>query len=116
MIARPKISRNERKTTEIGAFEVGNFALLSCPGPGPRRRVPRLPRAREEAAAPAIVHADDGPLPAGERLTYLEGKNQSRSFEMPVLSGGEVRMELQGPLAAMLGESPAAALADPVSQ
>ncbi|KAH8083923.1 hypothetical protein JL720_8164 [Aureococcus anophagefferens] len=32
MIARPKISRNERKTTEIGAFEVGNFALLSCPG------------------------------------------------------------------------------------
>ncbi|KAK7236182.1 hypothetical protein SO694_00060168 [Aureococcus anophagefferens] len=26
MIARPKISRNERKTTEIGAFEVGNFA------------------------------------------------------------------------------------------
>ncbi|KAK7238998.1 hypothetical protein SO694_000263114 [Aureococcus anophagefferens] len=28
MIARPKISRNERKTTEIGAFEVGNFALF----------------------------------------------------------------------------------------
>ena len=26
MIARPRISRNERKTTEIGAFEVGNFA------------------------------------------------------------------------------------------
>ena len=26
MIARPKISRNEWKTTEIGAFEVGNFA------------------------------------------------------------------------------------------
>ena len=33
MIARPKISRNERKTTEIGAFEVGNFAPFSCPGP-----------------------------------------------------------------------------------
>jgi hypothetical protein len=32
MIARPKISRNERKTTETGAFEVGNFAPLSCPG------------------------------------------------------------------------------------
>ena len=32
MIARPKISRNERKTTEIGAFEVGNFAPFSCPG------------------------------------------------------------------------------------
>ena len=32
MIARPKISRNERKTAEIGAFEVGNFAPFSCPG------------------------------------------------------------------------------------
>ena len=33
MIARPKISRNEWKTTEMGAFEVGNFALFSCPEP-----------------------------------------------------------------------------------
>jgi hypothetical protein len=43
MIARPKISRNERKTTEIGAFEVGNFAPFSCPGPtsSPRRRAGR---------------------------------------------------------------------------
>ena len=32
MIARPKISRNEWKAAELGAFEVGNFALLSCPG------------------------------------------------------------------------------------
>ena len=32
MIARPKISRNERKTAEIGAFEVGNFAPFCCPG------------------------------------------------------------------------------------
>ena len=31
MIARPKISRNEWKTAEIGAFEVGNVALFSCP-------------------------------------------------------------------------------------
>ena len=37
MIARPKISRNERKTTEIGAFEVGNFAPFSCPGGAPLR-------------------------------------------------------------------------------
>ena len=55
MIARPKISRNERKTTEIGAFEVGNFALFSAPratgargstraGPGGRG----APRARAE--------------------------------------------------------------------
>ena len=32
MIARPKISRNEWKMAERGAFEVGNFAPLSCPG------------------------------------------------------------------------------------
>ena len=32
MIARPKISRNERETAERGAFEVGNFAPFSCPG------------------------------------------------------------------------------------
>ena len=32
MIARPKISRNERKTAEMRAFEVGNFAPFSCPG------------------------------------------------------------------------------------
>ena len=32
MIARPKVSRNEWKPAERGAFEVGNFALLSCPG------------------------------------------------------------------------------------
>ena len=31
MIARPKISRNEWKTAEIGAFEVWNFALFFCP-------------------------------------------------------------------------------------
>ena len=31
MIARPRISRNEWNTAEIGAFEVGNFALFSCP-------------------------------------------------------------------------------------
>ena len=31
MIARPKISRNEWKMAEIGAFEVGNFALFCCP-------------------------------------------------------------------------------------
>ena len=36
MIARPKISRNEWKTAEIGAFEVGNFALFCCPAPNVR--------------------------------------------------------------------------------
>ena len=34
MIARPKISRNELKPAEKGAFEVGNFALFCCPVKG----------------------------------------------------------------------------------
>ena len=41
MIARPKISRIEWKTAEIGAFEVGNFALFCCPG-GERETPRRL--------------------------------------------------------------------------
>ena len=32
MIARPKLGRNERKTTERGAFEVRHVAPLCCPG------------------------------------------------------------------------------------
>ena len=40
MIARPKISRNEWKTVEIGAFEVGNVAPFSCSALR-RRRVER---------------------------------------------------------------------------
>ena len=42
MIARPKISQNEWKTAEIGAFEGGHVALLCCPvadGARPERRV-----------------------------------------------------------------------------
>ena len=50
MIARPKISRNELKLAERGAFEVGNFAPFSCPGP--RAPAPQLPR-RERAGAEA---------------------------------------------------------------
>jgi alcohol dehydrogenase len=45
MIARPKISRNEWKTAELGAFEVGNFALLSCPGRGRSARASTSPTA-----------------------------------------------------------------------
>ena len=37
MIARPKISRNEREMAEKGAFEVGNFAPFCCPGARPTR-------------------------------------------------------------------------------
>ena len=32
MIARPKMSQNEWKTTEIRASKVGNFSPFSCPG------------------------------------------------------------------------------------
>ena len=38
MIARPKISRNEWKLAEVGAFEVGHVALSCRPGRSPRRR------------------------------------------------------------------------------
>ncbi|KAK7250161.1 hypothetical protein SO694_0000651 [Aureococcus anophagefferens] len=48
MIARPKISRNKWKLAEIGAFEVGNFALLCCPG----RRRRRGARARSGPGTP----------------------------------------------------------------
>jgi WD40 repeat protein len=45
MIARPEISRNERKTAERGAFEVGNFARFSRPGKNAQYRAhgPGLP-------------------------------------------------------------------------
>ena len=43
MIVRPKTSRNERKATEIGAFEVGNCAPFSCPG-STTTRAPRRTR------------------------------------------------------------------------
>ena len=49
MIARPKISRNEWKMAEIGAFEVGNFALFCCPGGRGRAPRGRHAEAAEEA-------------------------------------------------------------------
>ncbi|KAH8044610.1 hypothetical protein JL720_17020 [Aureococcus anophagefferens] len=60
MIARPKIGRNERKTTEIGAFEVGNFAPFCCPGEhrGNDPSSPPLTKLREgEVARAALVCA-----------------------------------------------------------
>ena len=38
MIARPKMSQNEWKTTEIRASKVGNFSPFSCPGDELRRK------------------------------------------------------------------------------
>jgi len=60
MIARPKISRNERKTTERGAFEVGNFAPFSCPGRGWYHPATYELRCGAEALA-ALRHAEAHP-------------------------------------------------------
>ena len=60
MIARPKISRNEWKPAELGAFEVGNFALLSRPG----RRLPEAAHLRVRAAREP-VHGGGGGRPPG---------------------------------------------------
>uniref|UniRef100_A0A7S2NN36 Uncharacterized protein n=1 Tax=Haptolina brevifila TaxID=156173 RepID=A0A7S2NN36_9EUKA len=54
----------------------------------------------------------DGPLPPGERLTYLDGKSVTKKFKMQVLSGGNVRMVLQGPLVELLSENAELALAN----
>ena len=53
MIARQKISRNERETTEIGAFEVGNFAPFSCPGSRPRWTCPCSSSSTAASARPS---------------------------------------------------------------
>ena len=65
MIARPKISRNEWNTAEIGAFEVGHVALF-------RRPVARvLERGR---AAREYVHGPDGRVRDGRRGLGEEGR------------------------------------------
>jgi hypothetical protein len=46
MIARPEIGRNERKTAELGAFEVGHVAPLCCPGRPASPRPTRTATAR----------------------------------------------------------------------
>ena len=62
MIARPKISRNEWKSTEIGAFEVGNFApfpaqveLGALHHPVPRRPSPAPGSGARRAAGGAAL-------------------------------------------------------------
>jgi hypothetical protein len=91
MIARPKISRNERKTTEIGAFEVGNFAPLSCPGrfhgqiPGLRLVVLTSPSKTYNVAgldlALAVIPDD-----ALRRRYFRAGRDQA---EVPARAGKE---------------------------
>ena len=71
MIARPKISRNEWKTAEKGAFEVGKFALSRRPGgdvgqdgrggPGRegRRGPVHEPRIELAPEAPVVAREDE---------------------------------------------------------
>mmetsp|Transcript_17714 Transcript_17714/g.57556 ORF Transcript_17714/g.57556 Transcript_17714/m.57556 type:complete len:234 (+) Transcript_17714:788-1489(+) len=73
MIARPSMSRNEWKATEIGAFEVGNVALFSRPdrdraGRQERDVEPELPEVRAAVAAEAAdVVASAAARHAGRR-------------------------------------------------
>ena len=64
MIARPKISQNEWKPAEIGAFEVGNFALLSCPARDHRRGDDRQQTGEEQREGERPKGLD--PEPDGE--------------------------------------------------
>ena len=99
MIARPKISRNEWKTAEIGAFEVGNFALLSCPAGDLRVDVlERLhddleaaPHAGRDHAEAHAVHVDDQDLlehrdvrVVAARREVLEGDERLRADRAPL--------------------------------
>ena len=69
MIARPKISRNEWKPTEIGAFEVGP---MSRPFPAPDEAGVEEPKLRRE---------DGGVVREGHRLVRPLP-------EVPVVDGG----------------------------
>ena len=69
MIARPKISRNEWKTAEIGAFEVGNFALFCCPGDGLA-----VVRERVVDRAPLLEHEPQVRVGRGEARRQPHGR------------------------------------------
>ena len=58
MIARPKISRNEWKSAEIGAFEVGNFPALGLAEAHPR-------------AVAGDVEAEDGEVRRDQQAVEL---------------------------------------------
>ena len=80
MIARPKISRIEWKMAEIGAFEVGNFALLCCPAVGrgdERARAPAPPVAGAQGPRWLAALARQAP-PAGPRARAVGGREHRR--------------------------------------
>ena len=69
MIARPKISQNEWKTAEKGAFEVGNFALLSCPDL-------RRDEAEAHVVAGAAQVGGEGPRPVVRHGREVEERGE----------------------------------------
>jgi hypothetical protein len=85
MIARPKISQNERKTTEIGAFEVGNFAPFYCPGISVRHHgsyFPKRSRGWDYPQRPqllALENPDDASLDVGKNSFAMT--RVKRAFE-----------------------------------
>ena len=87
MIPRPKISQNEWKTTEIGAFEVGIFAPFSCPDGDPVRVEEDVEAVDGDAPPRAVVRASREARAArggrgedlGERETRVSGQAPRRS-------------------------------------
>ena len=74
MIARPKISQNEWKTAEIGAFEVGRVALSCRPEPDAPRDEEALAAARPAAALERgrdVARAVDAE-PGGKRVRHSQ--------------------------------------------
>ena len=106
MIARPNISRNERNAAEIGAFEVGNFALFSRP----------VRRDADELALALLVRVllgDRAPLrvePHDQRLGRRRGRAlDDRGVEVEELHaalGRRVVLEVVHPEPPLLGPQP----------
>ena len=77
MIARLKISRNEWKSAEKGAFEVGNFAPFSCPGLPTlhqyyARRVAPDGRSGQDGQQFKHLRRSDFPVPAGHWYACMQ--------------------------------------------
>ena len=95
MIARPKISQNERKRTELGAFEVGHFAPFSGPG---------VHQIRDGALAGDVAGLDagelgrvDGPRRVAGAAETLLGGAAARSDPLLSCARGRPRFLLASP-------------------
>ena len=91
MIARPKISRNEWQTTEIGAFEVGIVAPFSCPA---RRDERQEDGHREDEEGPRRVGLAEPGGVAGEEGEEEADEAQGRD------AGDDEEVDLRAALVA----------------